>query len=103
MIIFKVFSIDAMCLGNGGCSTVNASPYSEIYGIPVAAVGLDRLPGDYCLLDPGEVIHRFSKKMVRCWNLGWVWSVWYTPPTLPTLNSMLFMRFARFVWHRQLP
>jgi uncharacterized membrane protein len=29
-----------MCLGNGGCSTVNASPYSEIYGIPVAAVGL---------------------------------------------------------------
>jgi uncharacterized membrane protein len=40
MIIFKVFSIEAMCLGNGGCSVVNASPYSEIYGIPVAAVGL---------------------------------------------------------------
>jgi len=39
MFIFKTFSIDAMCLGNGGCSTVNASPYSEIYGIPVAAVG----------------------------------------------------------------
>jgi uncharacterized membrane protein len=40
MFVFKTFSIDAMCLGNGGCSTVNASPYSEIYGIPVAAVGL---------------------------------------------------------------
>ena len=39
MYVFKVFRIDAMCLGNGGCSTVNASPYSEIYGIPVAAVG----------------------------------------------------------------
>jgi uncharacterized membrane protein len=39
MVIFKVYSIEAMCLGNGGCSTVNASPYSEIYGIPVAAVG----------------------------------------------------------------
>ena len=40
MFVFKTLSIDAMCLGNGGCSTVNASPYSEIYGIPVAAVGL---------------------------------------------------------------
>lgn len=40
MIIFKVFAIEAMCLGNGGCSTVNASPYSEIYGVPVALVGL---------------------------------------------------------------
>jgi uncharacterized membrane protein len=39
MLIFKFLRIDAMCLGNGGCSTVNASPYSEIYGIPVAAVG----------------------------------------------------------------
>jgi uncharacterized membrane protein len=29
-----------MCLGNGGCSTVNASPYSEVYGIPVAVIGL---------------------------------------------------------------
>jgi uncharacterized membrane protein len=40
MLVFKIFSIAAMCLGNGGCSTVNASPYSEIYGIPVAVVGL---------------------------------------------------------------
>jgi len=40
MIIFKVFAIESMCLGNGGCSSVNASPYSEIYGIPVAAIGL---------------------------------------------------------------
>jgi uncharacterized membrane protein len=39
MFIFKVSNIDAMCLGNSGCSTVNASPYSEIYGVPVAAVG----------------------------------------------------------------
>jgi uncharacterized membrane protein len=40
MIIFKVFAIESMCLGNGGCSTVNASPYSEVYGIPVAVIGL---------------------------------------------------------------
>jgi len=29
-----------MCLGNGGCSTVNASKYSEVYGIPLGAIGL---------------------------------------------------------------
>jgi uncharacterized membrane protein len=40
MTIFKLTSNDAMCLGNGGCSVVNASRYSEIYGIPVALVGL---------------------------------------------------------------
>ncbi len=40
MTIFKLTSNDAMCLGNGGCSVVNASRYSEIYGIPVAVFGL---------------------------------------------------------------
>jgi len=40
MAVFKYYDIAAMCLGNGGCSSVNASPYSEIYGIPVAVVGL---------------------------------------------------------------
>jgi uncharacterized membrane protein len=39
MLIFKMFAIEAMCLGNGGCSTVNTSPYSEIYGVPVAVIG----------------------------------------------------------------
>jgi uncharacterized membrane protein len=40
MTIFKLTSNDAMCLGNGGCSVVNASRYSEINGIPVAVFGL---------------------------------------------------------------
>ncbi len=40
MTIFKIFNIEAMCIGNGGCSTVNASRYSEISGIPVAVVGV---------------------------------------------------------------
>ena len=40
MTIFKLTNNNAMCLGNGGCSTVNASRYSEIYGIPVAVFGL---------------------------------------------------------------
>ncbi|GAB4460132.1 MAG: hypothetical protein OHK0041_24490 [Anaerolineales bacterium] len=40
MTIYKVTSNDKMCLGSGDCSTVNASRYSEIYGIPVALVGV---------------------------------------------------------------
>ncbi len=39
MTIYKLTSNNAMCLGSGDCSSVNASPYSEIYGIPVAFVG----------------------------------------------------------------
>jgi uncharacterized membrane protein len=40
MTIYKITSNDALCLGSGDCSTVNASRYSEVYGIPVAAVGI---------------------------------------------------------------
>ena len=40
MTIYKVTSNNAMCLGSGDCSTVNASRYSEVYGIPVAVFGV---------------------------------------------------------------
>ena len=40
MTIYKLSSNDAMCLGSGGCSQVNASIYSEINGFPVAAIGV---------------------------------------------------------------
>ena len=40
MTIYKITSNDALCLGSGDCSTVNASRFSEIYGIPVASVGI---------------------------------------------------------------
>ena len=40
MTIFKLTENPNMCLGNGGCSTVNNSKYSMIYGIPVAVVGM---------------------------------------------------------------
>jgi uncharacterized membrane protein len=40
MTIYKVTSNDALCLGSGDCSTVNASRYAEVYGIPVATVGI---------------------------------------------------------------
>ena len=40
MTIYKLTDNNNMCLGNGGCSVVNSSKYSEIYGIPVALVGV---------------------------------------------------------------
>jgi len=40
MTIYKLTDNQTMCLGNGGCSVVNSSVYAEVYGIPVAAVGL---------------------------------------------------------------
>jgi len=40
MTIYKVTANDSMCLGSGDCSTVNASRYSEVNGIPVALIGV---------------------------------------------------------------
>jgi uncharacterized membrane protein len=40
MTVYKLTSNDAMCLGSGDCSSVNASKYSEVYGIPVAVLGI---------------------------------------------------------------
>jgi len=40
LFIYKISKNNAMCLGNGDCATVNASRYSEIYGIPVSLLGL---------------------------------------------------------------
>jgi len=40
MTIYKATSNDALCLGSGDCSTVNASRYAEVYGIPVASIGI---------------------------------------------------------------
>jgi uncharacterized membrane protein len=40
LLIYKYSSNDRMCLGSGDCATVNYSPYSEIYGIPIALLGL---------------------------------------------------------------
>ena len=40
MTIYKITSNDSMCIGSKDCSVVNASRYSEIYGIPVAVLGV---------------------------------------------------------------
>lgn len=40
MTIFKLTENSKMCLGNGGCTLVNSSSYSEVSGIPVALIGV---------------------------------------------------------------
>jgi uncharacterized membrane protein len=40
MTIYKITSNDSMCIGSQDCAVVNASRYSEIYGIPVAVLGV---------------------------------------------------------------
>lgn len=40
MTIYKWTDNNTMCLGSGDCATVNDSAYSEIFGIPVALVGV---------------------------------------------------------------
>jgi uncharacterized membrane protein len=40
MTIYKLTNNNIMCLGSGDCSTVNASKYADVYGIPVAVFGV---------------------------------------------------------------
>jgi len=40
LLIYKISNNKAMCLGSGECSTVNASRYSEINGIPISLLGI---------------------------------------------------------------
>jgi uncharacterized membrane protein len=50
LIIYKLTGNNRMCLGNGGCHDVNFSPYSEIYGIPVAVFGISAYLAILCIL-----------------------------------------------------
>ena len=40
MTIYKLFPDSNMCIGSGGCESVNSSRYSEVSGIPVAIFGI---------------------------------------------------------------
>jgi uncharacterized membrane protein len=40
MWIYKITSDNRMCLGSGDCAIVNQSPQSELYGIPLGALGV---------------------------------------------------------------
>jgi uncharacterized membrane protein len=40
LLVLKSTQLEALCVGNHGCITVNNSIYSEIYGIPVSVFGI---------------------------------------------------------------
>ena len=40
LLVLKLSNNNAMCLGSGDCAAVNASRYSEVYGIPVSLFGI---------------------------------------------------------------
>lgn len=40
MTVYKLTENNSMCLGNGGCASVNSSVYSEVRGVPVAVIGV---------------------------------------------------------------
>jgi uncharacterized membrane protein len=40
LLVLKYTQLEALCVGNHGCITVNNSVYSEIYGIPVSLFGI---------------------------------------------------------------
>jgi uncharacterized membrane protein len=39
LVFIKFFPTSSLCVGAGGCEAVNTSIYSEIAGIPIAALG----------------------------------------------------------------
>ena len=80
MTIYKVTNNDSMCLGLGGCSIVNASGYSEVYGIPVAAVGvlgyLSILAALYLEGRPGFFQSNGSMILFGLTLTGFLFTVW---------------------------
>lgn len=40
LLVLKYTQAEFMCVGSHGCLTVNNSPYSLVYGIPIALIGL---------------------------------------------------------------
>ncbi len=70
LLIYKLTGNNQMCLGNGGCHNVNFSPYSEIYGIPVSALGLAAylVIAGIILLEPR--LHLGGRK----WSINGLWN-----------------------------
>ncbi len=57
MTIYKWTDNNTMCLGSGDCATVNESAYSEIFGIPVALVGV----GGYVAILAVLLLEKYGK------------------------------------------
>lgn len=65
MTIYKLTDNNTMCLGNGSCAAVNESAYSEVFGIPVALVGV----GGYLAILLVLLLERYPA-LLRFGNFG---------------------------------
>ncbi len=78
----KLFRVDALCLGTGKCDVVNASSYSTIAGIPIAALGLAM----YLIIGAITLLERFAPHLRETSRLavfgislfGFMYSMWLT-------------------------
>jgi len=80
MTIFKLTNNESMCIGSGGCSIVNASGYSAVYGIPVALFGvvgyLSILALLYLETKPGFFQANGSMLLFAVTLAGFLFTVW---------------------------
>lgn len=78
----KLVGMDAICLGAGKCDIVNASSYSTIAGVPIAALGLAM----YILIGGITLLERFNHRLRETLRLavfgvslfGFIYSMWLT-------------------------
>ena len=80
MTIYKLSDNEAMCIGSGGCSVVNASRYSEVQGIPVALVGVGGYLAILAILvlenRPGFFQENGSMLLFALTMVGFLFTVW---------------------------
>lgn len=80
MTIYKLTDNNAMCLGSGDCSAVNASSYSEVFGIPVGFIGFLGYLTIFLVLhfeNMLELFHKFGSLAVFGLTLtGFIFTIW---------------------------
>ena len=92
MTIYKYTGNDGMCLGSGDCSTVNASRFSEVNGIPVAVFGIAGYAAILIVLfyeNKNEFFRKNGTLMVFGMSLtGFVFTLWLVYVELELLKAI---------------
>jgi uncharacterized membrane protein len=92
MTIYKYTGNDGMCLGSGDCSTVNASRFSEVNGIPVAVFGIAGYAAILIVLfyeNKNQFFRKNSTLMVFGMSLtGFLFTIWLVYVELELLKAI---------------
>lgn len=92
MTIYKLSGNDGMCLGSGDCSTVNASVFSEVNGIPVAVfgiVGYAAILAVHFYEDKMEFLRRNGIMLIFGMSLtGFLFTIWLVYVELAILKAI---------------